>query len=483
MPMQRSEKITSEDDSPAPLPHSPASGFVWAGMLCLLLSGIVGVQSILQASRSQSDAPLGNLYHALLILLCSVPLFYAQVRYLFWRRASGALIMHSSQNAAPIEIKKKPLPADHAERWLIVVGLMVLAGIPRYLALLLPMHNEETVLLRALSGNSSAQDSGLFAYVPIAQWLAAQYQGLRGVAGIAAVPLWFLRLPAFVCGVGAVPMLYLAVKFLLGRPIALASALMLALFPAAVAASGKAECSAVVLFLAIAQCYFLARAVRDCEAGMWLGWLACMVTGTLFAPTFWVLVVLDMVFLMARAVWVSSRMRLRGQGAALLEQAVVLGATYVVFVWVSNIFMAWHMTLPRIDIPLLTATKPFTTSFANIVGVGFILVGLAALALRPSALPFYAVLIFALGFGAGASALVAPLLFVLLAAGVEQIVGKVIGESERKSLARETTLYVLTLLWLVLHFPLLRAALPPLLETKKRAITVTESQARTGSKR
>ena len=473
--MNRHSTDRNEEERPPPL-RSPVSGFLWAGLLCVAASAFVGVGAILSASKSQSDAPLGSLADALLLLMCSVPLFYAQARYLFWRRASGAIVLHFSLNADPIEVQTKSPRSEVVERALIYGGLIVLALIPRVLCVQTPMSVEEAGLIRALSTQPPVLDQAMQGYAIVAHWLISLWEMLQGngAASNGTTPLWLLRLPAFVCGVAAVPMLYKAARLLLDRPMALASALMLALSPVAVGMSGRAASTAIVLFLAVAHCYFLARALRDCVALAWLGWLACLVLATFFAPTVWTLVLLDAVFLLARAVWVSSRMRLPAQGAALVEQAIVLSAAYVAFALAMAYRTDWYFVLPKWGIPLLVAPKPFSFPVDQIIGVILIVIGFVALVLRPSAIPIYAGLVCVIGWGIGANVLVTPLLLILLAAGIEQILRGAWGEKEDKALIREATLYVFAFLWMMLHVPMLRETIKPNPVAKKNTTTVVK---------
>lgn len=454
-----------ENEERPPPPRSPVSGFLWAGLLCVLASGFVGVGAILSASKRQSDAPLGSLADALMLLMCSVPLFYAQARYLFWRRASGSIVLHYSLNADPIELRTKLPRSENLERGLIYGGLILLALIPRVLCLQTPIVVEEVALVRALSTQNTITDQALQGYTIVAQWLVMLWETLRGsgaaARGYGSVPVWVVRLPAFVCGVVAVPTLYKVVRLLLGRPVALASGLLLALSPVAVGMSGRATSAAVVLFLALAHCYFLARALRDCLAWAWLGWLACLVLATFFAPTVWTLVLLDAAFLIMRAVWVSSRRRLPAQRAALVEQAVVLSAAYVAFVFTMAYMLGWIFVLPKWGVPLLVAPKPFSFPLDRITGIVLAVIGFVVLAVRPSALAVYAGLVCVFGWGIGANILVLPLLLILLTAGIEQILRGIWGEKEDKALMREATLYVLTFLWLMLQVPMLRETLKP----------------------
>lgn len=468
--MNRHATEREGEDRPPP-PRSPASGFLWAGLVCIIASAFVGVSAILSASRYQSDAPLGSLASSLLLLMCSVPLFYAQARYLFWRRASGAIMLHFSLNADPIEIRTKPPRSEAMERGLIYSGLILLALIPRVLCLQTPMSVEEAALIRVLSTQGIVPEQALQGYAIVAQGLVSLWEFLRGNGALTngTVPLWLVRLPACVGGIAAVPMLYKAVRLLLDRPMALSSALMLALCPAAVGMSGKASSGAIVLFLAIAHCYFLARALRDCLAVAWLGWLVSLVLATFFAPTVWSLVLLDAAFLVIRAAWVSSRRRLPAQGAALVEQAIVLSAAYAALVFTLMYLLEWAFVLPKWGIPLLVAPRPFSFSPDRIIGIALILIGFAALILRPSSIPVYAGLVCLLGWGIGANVLVVPLLLILLAAGIEQILRWAWGEKEGKALTREAVLYLLTFLWIMLHIPMLRETINPKHGVKKNS--------------
>lgn len=468
---RRSTENDTEERLP---PRSPVSGFLWAGLVCVAASAFVGVGAILSASRRQSDAPLSSLADALLLLMCSVPLFYAQARYLFWRRASGVIMLHFALSADPIEVKTKLVRPENLERGLIYGGLILLALIPRVLILRTPIIAEEAALVRALSTQSAVTDQVLQGYTIVAQCLVSLWEMLQGngAASNGSVPIWLVRLPAFVCGTAAVPMLYKVVRLLLNRPIALASALMLALSPIAVGMSGRAASAAIVLFLVLAHCYFLARALRECAALAWLGWLACLVLATFFAPTVWSLVLLDAVFLMVRAVWVSSRRRLPAQGAALVEQAVVLSAAYAGFVFTIAYLLGWIFVLPKWGVPLLVAPKPFAFPIDKIISIVLIVIGFVALAVRPSAIAAYAGLVCVIGWGIGANVLVTPLLLVFLAAGIEQILRAVWGEKEDKALMREATLYLLTFLWIMLHIPMLRETIKPKPVIKKNPTAV-----------
>lgn len=94
-------------------------------------------------------------------------------------------------------------------------------------------------------------------------------------------PSWLIRLPSFVLGIAAVPMLYATVVQRLDRRIALVSALLLCLSPTAVDFSAQSRGYAALLFFTIAQTWCLARAFRSNRLRDWLLWLVCAVLGTL----------------------------------------------------------------------------------------------------------------------------------------------------------------------------------------------------------
>ena len=102
---------------------------------------------------------------------------------------------------------------------------------------------------------------------------------LTGLTPSTGAPAWWVRLPSLCAGVASVPLLYLAVRDAINRPVGLCAALLLAVSPAAIDLSAQSRGYAGVLCCGIAQAYFLGRALRAASPSDWTGWLLCVFVG------------------------------------------------------------------------------------------------------------------------------------------------------------------------------------------------------------
>lgn len=485
--MNRNQRIAPTEQETPPPPRSPVSAFLWAGLACVGVGALVGIHAILTASQQKSDAPLGGLFYALWALGCSVPLFYAQARYLFWRRASG-VVQHHPLASDAVKVKVKRTRSEQQEWALVMLVLLVLAILPRWVRLHHPLASSELDIARAVQKNLAVSNPSAQVYVAAVRSLLTWRQSVLGnVPASAGIPLSWLRFPAWLCGVASVPALYAVLRFLFGRPAALASALLLAFSPQSVLLSTVASSAAIVLFFGIAQGYFFARTLKECNAGDWVGWLACCIGGTVFDPFFWIIPLITALFLLGRSAWLGATVRLPARSAALVEQAVVMSAAYAAFAFflVGSLGWLWNDRRPIVP-PELAALLP-AVGVLSIAGV-VALVGLGSLWVRPSGLTGYALLVgmAAMGtsvafhsVGEAALLLCLPLFLTLIVFGIKQSIAWLTGSLSEKSVIKEGSLYAVVLLCVVLQFPLMRGLLQIETNKAKPAVTVSRTKSRT----
>jgi hypothetical protein len=474
----------TEQEAPPP-PRSPVSAFLWAGLTCVVVGALIGVRSILIASQIKSDAPLGGLFYALWALGCSVPLFYAQARYLFWRRASG-IVEHHPLTPDALKVKTRMPRAEKQEWALILIVLLVLAIVPRWLRLPHPLAASEMDMARAVQRGMMPTNPAAQTYAYLVRELLGFRLSLLGTATANNFPpSEWLRFPAWLCGVASVPALYLTLRFLFGRPAALASALLLTFSPQAVVLSTTASSASAVLFFGIAQGFFFAQTLKECNAGAWVGWLACCIAGTVFDPFFAVIPLITAVFLLGRAAWIGSTLRLPARSSALVEQSVVMTTAYAAFAFFLAGSLGWSVGNRRSIFALNVSPLMPSTLVLSVVGI-VALIGLLSLWWRPSGLAPYALLVGVTAFTASAAfyfageptlLLCLPLFLTLIVFGIKQIIQWFAGATAEKSLIKEGSLYAVILLSMVLQFPTLRAVMS-IADNAKTRTTVNRPKPR-----
>lgn len=102
---------------------------------------------------------------------------------------------------------------------------------------------------------------------------------VTGLSPSTGAPAWWVRFPSLCFGACSVPLLYVTVRAVVNRPVALCAALLLAVSPVAIDLSAQSRGYAGVLCCGIAQAYFLARALKTALWRDWTGWLLCAFVG------------------------------------------------------------------------------------------------------------------------------------------------------------------------------------------------------------
>lgn len=98
---------------------------------------------------------------------------------------------------------------------------------------------------------------------PLALWIQTLFTKVLGYEG------WVMVLPMALAGTAAIPLLYLGVKKAFNTPIALTSALLLAIFPESVATSRDSTMDALVLLMLVLAAIILQRSV-ELQSRRWL---------------------------------------------------------------------------------------------------------------------------------------------------------------------------------------------------------------------
>jgi hypothetical protein len=119
---------------------------------------------------------------------------------------------------------------------------------------------------------------------------------------LALPPAWVVRLPAFLFGLAAVPMLYVAARPRAGRAVAALAALLLALSPFAVDFSAQARGYSALLFFTIAQTPLLASSLETGRARPLVAWVVCASLATVAHLYFVGVVAVDLLFVALVAV-------------------------------------------------------------------------------------------------------------------------------------------------------------------------------------
>lgn len=318
--------VDPRERQPALPPVSPPSAFLWCGLGLLLLALATGTGELMRASRSQNALSQHPMLEALLLFLSGVTLLFAQSRYLFWRQAAGIVEPH------PLAPEAQRLP-DPAARVLLrgdgvaIAGLFVLAAVPRWLFLSAGLQAVEADALPFYQNGplyALTQQSGYTKHL-LDAFLGSLCVSVARILSpeVLAFPV-LLRMPAFLLGCLSVPMLYLTVRTVFGRPAGMIAAFFLALLPPGVTLSTQARGYSALIFFTIAQGFFLYRALLLTSAGAWIGWLACSVLGIMAHLSFVSVFVSSVMFVALRALWYRIYLNNPARSAALAEQVGIM---------------------------------------------------------------------------------------------------------------------------------------------------------------
>jgi hypothetical protein len=487
------ERWTDSKERQAPrLPPSPQSAFLWAGMVCLLASALVGVGAIGNALQHRDASPRQGLTVALGLLGIAVVMLYAQTRYRFWRRTAGVIERHPLM---PDTLWMQERVDDLSLRRDLVIGLALAlaAAAPRMVVLFHSLwQGELRSLARVTSGPAyvlmhRSDGSNHLLYWLLAGLCWKGYALLFGTAAASGLPpAWLLRLPAFAFGAAAVPVLYLAAREPLGRPAAAAAGLLLAFSPAAVAISGQARGYSLLLFFTVAQAYWLQAALRKSAASSWLWWLACAALGAWAHLACVCVIGVTALFLLAYSLWTRRYLlnplraaAIAEQGGAMLLAWALLTAIAYAGVWEALSTEAARAVAPSLRAqallaPLLQlwggAPQGDTRVIYDAACGMFALLGVWYLVQRPSGATLYLPLLLLAPFAVAelaqphlyslsAFAFALPAFLALLAGGMEQFVSLALGTSAERAVWRLASLYLLACLFLLITLPGLRQAL------------------------
>jgi hypothetical protein len=397
---------------PARPTYPPPSAFLWFGLLCLLGALVSGVGAVMRADGGQNGSPAWGLTIALCLVVTGAVSLFAQARYSFWRRSAGIVTFQAGERD---RMENLSAVERIAQRWDLLVGvnLVVLAAILRIFPLFQSFWFDELWTLDfmrhgplyALTHQESYNNHLLNS---ILGSLCLQFYGSISGHGVEAVPpTWVVRFPAFLFGICAPAVLYAAARRHVVRPVALAAAVLLALSPVAIDFSAQARGYAALVFFAIAQAYWLSRALKTSAASAWLGWLACAVLGVLAHLYFIFIIVVDLLFICALAAWTWTSMLDRPRARALVEQGVTLTLAWLplAFGGYVRVWQPMQETADRFSeavpmahvhdilVPLLQAwggvpQGTLWTVFC-IASAALVLLGLRHLARQPSGVALY----------------------------------------------------------------------------------------------
>lgn len=316
---------------------SPASAFLWLGLTCLLLAAAAGAGAVLLSLGANALASTGWLM-AVCLLAVGFLLLIAHARHPVWQQVANLNSPFSTGTTIKPGSRVSELGERQTDLW-IAVTLAVVAVVPRAMTLTHSLWFDElwtlsflrsgplyalthqagynNHLLNSLLGSLCLQVYGFVRGVDVAQTLP---------------PAWVVRLPAFLFGVGAVPLLYAAVRAHCERPVAMAAAALLALSPAAVDYAGQSRGYTAMIFFAIAQALTLTRALRKGQPPDWVAWLLSAFLGTL-AHLYFTLVVLTMgLLLLIQSLYHTLYWRDRRRARVAVEQAALMPLAWLLLV-------------------------------------------------------------------------------------------------------------------------------------------------------
>ncbi len=386
-------------------------------MACLLAAVLLGVGAVVRADAGRNGSPFWGLVIAFCLVTAGVVLLFAQARYAFWRRTAGIVSPRPGERDALEQPSASELAAQRWD-WLILVNLIVLACIPRLVALFHSYWYDELWTLDFMRHGplyALTQQQGYNNH-PLNSFLGSLclrwYQSFAALATPPVLPpTWVARMPAFLFGISAPALLYATARRHIATPAALAAGALLALSPAAIDFSTQARGYSALLFFTIAQAYWLSKALRTSAATAWLYWLGCTALGVLAHLYFVFVLFVDLIFIVGLAVWVHSRLMDGLRARALVEQGVTLTLAWVPLA-VAGYARMWNAIQETMNRfagvePMARAhdvVVPMLQAWGGIPRGGFwtvyciacallIVLGVRALAKRPSGAAFYLPLI------------------------------------------------------------------------------------------
>ncbi|HZO87809.1 MAG TPA: glycosyltransferase family 39 protein [Chthonomonadaceae bacterium] len=349
-----------------PVTQAPASAFVWWGLACLVAALSLGIGTALGAQGAAGGWARNGLAISVALVVAGAGLFIAQARYTFWRRTAGIVALAPAPGER--DAREMPDASELALRqmdFLLGLCMALLAAILRLAPLLQSLSARELQFIAALNGGPAPASPGFSP--PLNTWLVSLcLRAHTALAGARAElpPAWIVRLPAFLFGVFAAWALYAAARRHMERMAAVGAAALLALSPAAIDLSTQAHGSSALLFFAIVLSYWLTPALRTSSAAAWMWWLACAVLGVLAHPYFVFVLVVNLIFIIALAVWVYRSLLDPPRARALVEQAITL-----TIVWMPLALSGYLSLWPAAPKPGTLAVVPETALRAHAIVV------------------------------------------------------------------------------------------------------------------